>query len=250
MAQVRQSLYRQVIELNEQGVQCIQRGEFDAAIPFFGTGMRFLMESVAQRSEGDQDLQIDTRSRSRRYEQIIEVIPVSEEVYFPSPQDEVFGLFNRALSPRVNIDNLEENLGFYHHLFWVITAHNLALVHHLKGLMTGSSEMLARALDYYSLAYASAGSEQNVYLDEHPETMNLCLLALANNIGHIHFHHLRFEEVGICSDEIARRLPALVAASIASADNRTTANFYEEHRVFFLNACYFREAGLVSAPAA
>jgi len=178
---------------------------------------------------------------------LIDSIPLSE-TRFPSVNNEVFYLFNRSLHLQLDEeDDLEGKDEIYSHLLSSVLTYNVGITHHLAGLQKGDSQLLTRALEFYSLVYATL-TEQSDWLRKFQSSLDFCLLALANNIGHIHAYFHCFTKAGYCRDDISCRLLAISRSSLLPDFGSLVSP--EEYRVLYLNVHFFRESELAYAAAA
>lgn len=116
-----------------------------------------------------------------------------------------------------------------------VLLYNLALVHHWRGLATGKTFGLAKALKLYNMAMVVV--QQNVDGID----MNYMAMAIFYNMGHIHAHLFQQREAHICFDSLRQIL------SQASDIHDVIAE--DDYAVFFISAM-FQESELHFAPAA
>ena len=239
-----------VVELNLQGLLVMQKGKHYDALVYFNQALKDLvvMEDITSKQSAiGINKRVSYEKQGRKA--LVSVSLVSAEHDKTSAYDEAFALFDRALHLQLNEISLS-NENFCHIASAVLT-YNAALAHHLSGLAIGNSGLLLKALDLYSMAYTSL-TNQDTFLQQCPLTINFCLLALANNIGHIHTYFRSFDKTGICGDELAMRLNAVVPREqemIAILDTEEGI-LPDEYKVFLLNTCLFNEEDFTAAPAA
>lgn len=124
-----------------------------------------------------------------------------------------------------------------------VLLYNLGLAHHLLGISQGNSELYDKALDFYSLSHGSF-TDQWYPLGYPTHSLHVGILAITNNVGHIHAYFRRSREVQICIDELILRLGQY------SSRNNQIPEFNEEQKVFLINASFYQEMSLNAAPAA
>jgi hypothetical protein len=160
--------------------------------------------------------------------------------------DDVFILFHRALHMPSKVEvSLTWNYEFYSQILSGVLIYNMGLAHHLAGIQNGNSWVLSSALEFYLMAYSTIRG-QIKFLRGKYNGLNLGLMAISNNAGHIYAHSRSFTEAGICNDELS----ACLATVLSSHTNGIPSLSDEEYKVFFLNICFFKESWLGSAPAA
>jgi len=227
-------LFREAIKLVQSTLFSIA----DGTISIIGTGMLIDHLSLDQKVvvSGDDDKGI----------RIIKSRPTDDDNNDYSMYDDVFMLYKRALDLAPGITNaITQELSLYHIVSSVLL-YNYGLVNHLEGLRTCDSWLLSQALDHYSRAYHIMKALSDHRFPENiSSSLSLGLLAIANNVGHIHAYNCRHTKVWICCDEIMRLLSTMRPP--VSADGYTLD---EEYETIFLNVYFFLEANLAGAPAA
>jgi hypothetical protein len=155
--------------------------------------------------------------------------------------DDVFVLFNWTLhissETAAHVEDNECSI----HILTAVLLYNLGMAFHQKGLKTGNSQALSRALRFYSMGHETLAVAENTPVIDASNGLALGFLAVANYIGHVHAIFQCFEEAGVCSNDLSFRLSAILGAPILSE---------AEAQVFILNAGFFRKTILVSTPAA
>jgi hypothetical protein len=227
-----------VVDMNVQGVLFLQQSKPSEAISWFQRGLVTLLETIDKESTGAGS-NGELTNREAQHESGI-LCSVALPGSISAVNDDVFALFNRALHLPSEVDEMTESSNLYYHLLSVVLTYNIGLANHLAGLRNGSTPLLTRGLDFYSMAYAAL-IEQSKHLEGTSDFLNLAFLALANNIGHIHAHFRSFEETSIYCDQVSLRL---------LSERRTYTMSSEDYQLFFLNALFFRQSTHASAPAA
>jgi len=191
------------------------------------------------------DQEVAFSEKEKKCISIIKSIPMDDK-HDDSMHDDVFMLYNRALHLAPGVTKVVTREISLYQIMSSILLYNYGLVNHVEGLRTGDSWLLSQALDHYSSAYYIMKASSDHYLPENAASaLNLGLLAIANNVGHIHAYHCRYTKVWICSDEIMRLLSTIKPS--VSADGYSLD---EEYKLIFINTCFFLEANLSGAPAA
>jgi hypothetical protein len=247
-----------VVDMNVQGILFLQQSKPSEAISWFQRGLVTLLESIDKESTGaGSNGELISCDKAFSCQHVIGDRETLQEsgilcsIALPgcvsAVNDDVFVLFNRALHLPSEVDEMMARSNFYHHLLSVVLTYNIGLAHHLAGLHNGSTPLLSRGFDFYSMAYAAL-TEQSKHLQGPSDFLNLAFLALANNIGHIHAHFRCFNETAIYCDQVSHRLVSELRTS------RTIGAAYsisdEDYQLFFMNACFFQKSTLASAPAA
>lgn len=235
-----------VVDANVKGIMSMQQGMYVEALASFHEGLSTLMEQV--RTTPDSSRFKSSKSMESMGHNDLSDKKIISSIELPAGNhsvfdDEVFSLFNRALHLRFDEDDIEGNEELYFHLLTAILSYNVGLAHHLCGLQTGESKVVERGLDFYSMVYSSLTKRKD-YLEAYPTSINLCLLALVNNIAHIHAHFRRFKATAICNDEITFRLSVLLSPF------SHISVFDEDYKIFFLNVSLYTSSDTLSAPAA
>lgn len=234
--------FKEAIEMNVQGLLAIQRSQHREAFQCFNSGLGVLLDE-----QPEPTADVGVSSRMEKDKKVIVSVPLtSEERQSPDYGDEIFGLFDRGLHLQLSPEDIAGNQQFYNDLATAVLSYNSGLSHHLFGLQSGKSRPLLIALDFYSAAYASLTSRKE-FQRKLPQSVNLALLALANNIGHIHAFFRSLRKTAICSEEICLRLSAILPSV---ADEQEAAVFGDEYKVFYLNIYLFHESDFAPAPAA
>ena len=244
-----------VLDLNVQGILKMQQGDYIAAGSCFHKGCSIAINQLAmfgafptaidkpswmnQEETGDEDDFLEDQ------EATLHSVTLPEETH-PKPHDDTFMLFNRAIHLPREADFFDGDQAQLGKVASAVLLYNMGFSLHMHGLSTGDSKCLARAIDLYSIAY-------NTYVSLKEATpgsrfVDLGLLAATNNMGHIFAFFRCFQETSLCSDDLSYRLFGLTNA--LSIDHNNHPVLDEEYKVFFLNACFFRESVFVSAPAA
>jgi hypothetical protein len=163
--------------------------------------------------------------------------------------NDFFSIYNRALhfSTGHNNDNITESgvtRSFCHHMSGIFL-YNIGLAHHLEALQRGNSQLLAKALDFYSMAHLAIRADQTTPLEIQAQLLNLGELAIVNNIGHIHAYFRNLEATRLCGGEVGRRL--LIFKCITS---NASLDENDEYTIFFLNMAFVSMSEFLCAPAA
>jgi hypothetical protein len=252
------TLFDVVVKMNAKGILLMLQGKHVQATACFRRGMKKLLAGLSEERPAGESFsgatplsgnsfnpgqffpykQVD-EGDAKEYTRILFSVGLPEEKCSVM-QDDVFVLFNRALHISSETAHVEDNECSIH-ILTAVLLYNLGITFHQKGLKTGDSQALSRALRFYSMAHETLAVAENTSLTETSNGLALGLLAVANNIGHVHAHFQCFEEAGVCSDDLSFRLSIVLDAPILSE---------AEAQVFILNAWFFRKTQLASTPAA
>jgi hypothetical protein len=254
--------YDEVLDMNAQGVLLMQISKFAEAIPFFRRGLETLssnkgIENASECPTGEARfceiidyLHHRPRIPSTQVNELLEKGEKQQGRLLSSValldddaavHDDIFMIFRRALNMPLAVEiGLARNNEVHKEILSGVIIYNVGLAHHLVGLQKGDSRAISRALEFYLAAFtALKGQIKRLRVKNHG--LNLGLMAISNNAGHIYAHSWRFEEAAICRDELSIYLSTVLSSR---------ANISEEYNVFFLNVSFFQEYSLVSAPAA
>jgi len=232
-------------QLNFEGVLLLRENNVFEALSCFRRALRVVPKDGQNESRSDIPLQ-SPPSFERKADDLLMTNRDAESIHtfacLDGPNydqyDDIFMLYRRAL--HYSSESLHTVLNYQ--LLKAVLLYNMGLGYHLLGLQTSSSGFLSEAYDFYSLAYATLSQH---CLELPSRLLNLAFLAIANNIGHLHSYLRNTQEVKICTEELSRQLACLLDSgdlSIIAKDN--------EHRVFFLNVCFYNRIALLAAPCA
>lgn len=124
---------------------------------------------------------------------------------------------------------------------FVVLLYNLALAHHEEGIHKNTPSLLEDSLEFYEMAVDIMKSLSQ-QMDDYDL---LLLLAVVNNMGHIHSHLLNFQETRE-KVELVKRLTAVAN----KRRNQSTTGSETEYSFFFQAAVSHDGRELSAAPAA
>ena len=248
--------------MNVKGILFLQQNRHAEALQHFYHGLRvirlclnaeskipvnsyFLNESPSARGVLFDDCSscLASGSSDNKKRELLFSVRLSEQTDLSSSSDDFFAIYDRALHMSLGSIPLTGVPSFYCNLLAGVLLYNLGLAHHLDALQRGDSQMLAKALDFYSMSHITLTNDCSGLMDRHVELLSLGLLAIANNVGHIHAYFRNLEETKICGGELRRRLTTLLCNNAVSDED-------EEYVVFLLNMTFLSESELLCAPAA
>lgn len=149
--------------------------------------------------------------------------------------DGAFAVFNRAFDvPQHDGTSSLESTPEYSTKLSATLLYNMALAWHHLGFAENNTAALKRALFVYEQAYRSL-SKQSVDRFSH-----LLLLALANNMAHLHAHFFNCQQARSCRGIIAELLVSY----------RQIPTVADEYAFFMQEVLFFKCSGMVIAPAA
>jgi len=167
---------------------------------------------------------------------ILDGVGVSEE-------EELFLPFNRALTMPINIAWLlaaSESLRF---LSSAILLYNIGLSLYLNGRQRGASHLIGQAIQFYHASYHILRDHN---LINQPNLSALPVMALLNNIGHIHAYFYRFLETSICRQDLSLHLSTKLS-SVSQIGSQLTE---EESEIFVKNCVSYPAWQHLAAPSA
>jgi hypothetical protein len=95
-----------------------------------------------------------------------------------------------------------------------VVLYNMALVNHCRAIELGSSSLLSISLNLYKMAASVLESTRGV-----DESNELVLLALYNNMAHIHAYQWSSQEVRLCIDKIRMLLSTVSTESFVDQED-------------------------------
>jgi hypothetical protein len=117
-----------------------------------------------------------------------------------------------------------------------VLLYNMALVNHLSGIEKGDQTYLTTAFKLYQMSLEIA-----IQNDIFPSDADVLIMALYNNMAHIHSHQFSIAEARSAMDEM----------NLVLEDEHTSSLINEDdYALFCLNVMVFEELKLNSAPAA
>jgi len=228
-------IYCSTVKLNFEGILLMRQDKVDDALNCFRRAMRLVVKKL--QNESDYEVTHDATSSPET------TIGDSKTfACFDGPEldqyDDIFMLYRRALH---YVPDSSQHTGINYHILTGVLLYNMGLGYHILGLRTSRSGLLSKAYEFYSLAHSTLATE--VQCEQSPQSclLRLASLAIANNIGHIHSYFRNMHELQVCSDELAHQMNS-GDPSISACD--------DEHRVFFLNICFYNESAVLAAPCA
>jgi hypothetical protein len=110
---------------------------------------------------------------------------------------------------------------------------NLALGHHLYGLMKSSNTSLRNALQLYEHAYTILKDDTDIFI----------FVVVVNNIGRIHHHLGDSIKANQCSEYLLEALMRAMDESISNGKGRLVGG--EENKVLLIESCFSNVTHLV-----
>jgi hypothetical protein len=232
-----------LIKINNDAIELMQNANFEQSIYALHDGLQ-LLHSVQHAPW----MLNATRKGPQTSSFGSEVVLLSVELNNGTSdmEDDIVVFFNRALKIDDGFSSIVKDSPAYaesNSFLLGVLLYNLGLAHHLLGIKRGNSELYDKALDFYSLSHGSFTDQ--LYPFGYPtNSLHVGILAITNNVGHIHAYFRRSREVQICIDELILRL------SQYSRRNNQIPEFNGEQKVFLINASFYQEMALNAAPAA
>jgi hypothetical protein len=248
------------VKLNCQGILMLQEKKNLEAIICFSLGLRSIHSGsgILAVDHDAKKQNVDRQPPAPPYHDILVSVVLAREDLRVTHTDFGFALYNRAL--HLPSDEIEEHStkqlglhnGIYDRILSAVFLYNIGLAHHLEALRNGESKILVNAINFYALAHQQLTVEQPS-LDgkrqlKQEKNSNLALLALLNNMGHIHTVFRDYEAIKLCGSELVQRLSTLVDLPLPSVHDLVL--FSEHYKEFLLNAGFFSVIALMPAPSA
>eukprot|EP00549_Striatella_unipunctata_P009765 CAMPEP_0118684682 /NCGR_PEP_ID=MMETSP0800-20121206/6791_1 /TAXON_ID=210618 ORGANISM="Striatella unipunctata, Strain CCMP2910" /NCGR_SAMPLE_ID=MMETSP0800 /ASSEMBLY_ACC=CAM_ASM_000638 /LENGTH=247 /DNA_ID=CAMNT_0006581439 /DNA_START=26 /DNA_END=769 /DNA_ORIENTATION=+ len=216
-----QHSYHVAIELNNCGVLMMQLDCIEDAAKVFSQAIEAMMEAInLSQSHGiyPRIVELGPLTRDKR---IAEAIMKLDECYSakvassgsssqfqasPRPSDTTFMYRSPVrLAPPKVLENPAESTDKS-----FIILYNLAIAHHLIGLKKSSTNTLEKALNLYGMAQDLLISGQGSFPAASPLIARV-VMAILNNMGHIHYELGRYEEATTFVNELSRTMFSLGA---------------------------------------
>ena len=151
----------------------------------------------------------------------IETTPVDSDMNV-SP-DNLFCFYQKAFAAKILDENVTSSSVVVR--LTAVAMYNLALAYHREGIQRGSSKLLYKALSMYSIAMSSLSEGPQNAVDQ------MLLLAIGNNMGHIHSIHFEAEEAHCWHQVLSGILDAIPVEFYAHFD-RDLLSFIVKGRFF------------------
>lgn len=221
-----------VVELNDKAVACMLKNDFQGALE--------TLQIALSRVTAIQD-QSPTAAAASNFsfqnESPIASIPITRDIN-STPFDGIFVFFNRALVIPHHCDfDLSCPKNKSRALATVL--YNVALVYHMEAIKRGDSTIFRHALSYYGWSYCVIESSAGQFGFQ---DVLLLLLALFNNMGHIH------ASVFVNSEKTQQCMQWLQSTFAGKTIKR--ALFPEDYKFFFQYISMMSSRQLRLAPAA
>lgn len=129
-------------------------------------------------------------------------------------QDSVLTFYDRAFT-FLNHENMDFDSPENKSSMTAMVLYNMALAHHRQGIKLGRSKDLAVAMQFYRMAHSVLDQVKNVV---GIEVHLLLLMALLNNMGHIHASTYNIEQTQRCIAWLKRALCSRHAAVLEADD--------------------------------
>jgi hypothetical protein len=172
-----------VVDLNDKAVASMLRSDFQGALQSLQVALARILSLQAQPSTMRSSAYFGDSSTSND-ESPIASIPLTSSPVNSEAFDGIFLLFNRALVIPRHCD-FDLHCPKHQSRALATVLYNVALVYHIESMRQGQHQtmLLKHALQYYGYAYRAIESAAQEYGFE---DVLLLLLALFNNMGHVH----------------------------------------------------------------
>jgi hypothetical protein len=173
-----QAITQEIVSLNDKAVACVLKKDYQSALQTLQVALARIMSLQAQPSQ-------QPFFSMSNGESPIASIPL--HCTFPKAAEGtgIFVVFDSALVIPHHCD-FDLSCPKNRSRAMATILYNVGLVYHLEAIQRGDSSIFAHALNYYGWAYyvVETASQQYGFQD-----ILLMLLALFNNMGHIHSSH-------------------------------------------------------------
>lgn len=246
------------IELNNNAVSYLLKGEHGFALQTFQESLsKFLsfQETVLRQSIIQQDETQDNATTSNKERFVLEPaqmlsVNVPSSYYYnhsdnPIESDasfeDIFQFFNRAMLLQDHEDYMLSlvNSPKKRSRTMATILYNIAICYHLQGLHTGIGQAYSHALNFYGQAYSTIeqSSQQYGFQDA-----LLLVLALFNNMGHIH-------NIALVNSEKTRQCIYWMQSTFRTPGIKTILSI-EDYHFFFQYISVSSQKQLLIAPTA
>lgn len=230
----------EIVDLNDKAVACILKKDYHSALQTLQVALARI--SSLQNQPQSQQPQPPCFSNTSNESPIASIsLDCNQEVSRQADGTGIFEVFDRALVIPHNCDTFDFlNCPKSRSRAMATILYNVGLVYHLSALQRGSnSALFHHALNYYGWAYyvVETASQQYGFQD-----ILLLLLALFNNMGHIHSSH------SIDADK-SRQCLRWMQSTFANPKIRT-ALVQDDYQFFFQYISMLSHRQLQLAPAA
>ena len=246
MASEMQRYVDSLIEINNYAIELMLNAQLEQSIYALHDGLQLLhtvQHSPWMLNASRKGLQISPFDS----EAVLRSVELNNNTRPSDMEDDSVVFFNRALKIDETFSSLVKTNPVYveaNSFLLGVLLYNLGLAHHLLGIKRGNSELYEKALDFYSLSHGSFTDQ--MYPFGYPtHFLHVGILAITNNVGHIHAYFRRSREVQICIDELILRL-----GQYSNFRNNQIPEFNGEQKIFLINASFYQEMSLNAAPAA
>ena len=226
-----------IVELNRVAVSNLKSSRNRNAYEMFHHGLQ-VMHDIIQHRQVIQSEPMECDGSSSELTSVTTVeLSCSQTDMLYSP-DNFFHIYENAFLVPKSAKAYMHPYAFQD-LVSAVLMYNTGLLCHRQGLEIGNFRMLERALFLYEMAASTVQQDASYKSDD---IDGLFMLALTNNMGHIHSHMFCQEKADFCR----RLLEDLISDELLVADCVEDAT----HCHFFIECLQFREFGLILAPAA
>jgi tetratricopeptide (TPR) repeat protein len=201
-------MIRKIIQLNNEGVRCLDAGNHERARDIFKVALQRTTQVLIGRAEPTQEAKEMFLYNHRN---AIERVPISPMPIHPEDEPGRTYVFSYALTLNEDCPQLDVSAPDYCLRETIVIMFNLALVHHWRGINLQVSSLLPKALKLYEMAL------NLVKRSQFPET-NLILLGLLNNCGQIHHELAQYNQSSDCFKSLKDLLVAGAANSVDDKD--------------------------------
>lgn len=217
--------------VNREAVACLERRRNRDAFALLNQGLRAMLLVIQERQDDNHYLSTGLLNKETMVSSVPLTSSPTDMSYSP---DNFFQFYEAAFV--ISDDKEKMNRFLFQDVAAATLMYNTGLLFHRQGNERGDYKMLKRALYMYEMATSllQQGSGQ--------EADNLLMLALTNNMGHIHSHFFEKDKVLLCREIFE----SLIYEEITAINYDEGASHFQ----FFLECLQYREFGLTVSPAA
>ncbi|CAB9503059.1 expressed unknown protein [Seminavis robusta] len=195
-----------IIDLNNRAVSSLLQGDSDAAVSSLTAAMSSLqnLRDVELEEQKQQQQQAPPLSQHWLAEKILESlsgespmcsIPLSFTNSESADGPGTFTLFNHALTISNSSSLMVSSVAKNYDRLLAMILYNMGMAFHTQAVRSGRSEELRGALQLYEMSFSVV---ENAWVRFDVDDLTLFLMALMNNLGHIHSSLYNAPQTQIC----------------------------------------------------
>ena len=191
-----------IVDLNNKAIQCLLQGNSDGSVAALSSALSSLQlcHNMQQTATANSPLNLQISMAMKLLERNPTCsTPMGSVVLDHSCLSDcsgTFSIFNHALTVS-NSFELDSNVAKNYERLQSMLLYNLGLTLHFQAMRSGRSEELRGALDLYEMAFSVV---ENAWQLFNIDDLMLLLMAILNNLGHIHSNLYNMERTQTCVD--------------------------------------------------